>query len=197
MEPHPVADWQRLGMLLKRRRPQLDQRYRTRRVFAEDNHLTDKTVQEIENAYRQTFSEEMLSAIEVAYRLPAGTLECVLADPTITELPAPTGPAVRTRQDTARTVEIPSWVDLRDLPEWEQHIWRTPNLSVEERQTAILMIYLERGELDDDTKSLLRLYRVIGKVVDRNLDRGGSSPARIREASGSVVTYPVKTRIVR
>lgn len=193
MEPHPVADWQRLGMLLKRRRPQLDQRYRTRRVFAEDNHLTDKTVQEIENAYRQTFSEEMLSAIEVAYRLPAGTISRVLADPSITELPSPTA----TPQPEPDKAHIPSWVDLRDLPEWEQHIWRIRGLSVDERKTAILLIYLQRGELDDDTEALLYLYRAIGEVVDRKLGRGNPGPAAVPGGAGSIANYPVKTRIVK
>ncbi len=186
MEPHPVEDWQRLGKLLKRRRPQLD-------LFAEDNSLTDKTVQEIENAYRQTFTEEMLSAIEVAYRLPAGTIGRVLGDPGITELPAPTA-APRPEPDT---VHIPSWVDLRDLPEWEQHIWRIPGLSVDERKTAILLIYLQRGELDDDTEALLYLYRAIGEVVDRKLGRGNPTHAAAREGAGSLSNYPVKTRIVR
>lgn len=194
MAPHPVDDWQRLGTLLKRRRPQLDQRYRTRRVFADENHLTDKTVQEIENAYRQTFTQEMLSAIEVAYRLPAGTIERVLNDPDITELPAP----ISNHQREPDRADIPTWVDLRDLPEWEQHIWRIPGLSVEERQTAILIIYLQRRELDDDTEALLHLYALLTPAAERNLGRGGgASPARTSKPSGSTVNYPVKTRIVR
>ena len=44
MEIDSKADWQRLGRLLRQRRPQLDQRYRIRRVFADENHLTDKVM---------------------------------------------------------------------------------------------------------------------------------------------------------
>lgn len=192
MKPRPVEDWQRLGTLLKRRRPQLDQRYRTRRVFAEDNHLTDKTVQEVENAYRQTFTEEMLSAIEVAYRLPAGTIEHVLNDPGITELPAPTS----TAQTEPGHVHIPTWVDLSGLPDWEQAIWRIPALSVEERQTAILIVYLQRGELEDDTEALLYLYRAIGEVVGRKFG-GGNLSSAARDGCDSAPHQSGKTRIVR
>lgn len=168
MAPHPVhKDWQRLGKLLKQRRPQLNPRYRTRRTFAEENHLNDKTVQEIENAYRPTFSDTMLAAIEVAYQLPAGTIARVLDDPSITELPTPAG---EHRPDRG-SVNIPHWVDLRDLPEWEQHIWGTPQLTVEQREAAILLIRLERGDLDDDTDGLLRLYHALGRVVERRLHR--------------------------
>ena len=43
--------------------------------------------------------------------------------------------------------EVPSYVDLDSLPAWEQHIWRTPGLSVQQRQMAILLVRLDRGDL--------------------------------------------------
>lgn len=81
------------------------------------------------------------------------------------DLPAQTAPAPA----PADRVAIPHWVDLRDLPAWEQHIWRTPRLTVEEREAAILLIRLQRGDLTDDTDGLLRLSHSLNKVIERNL----------------------------
>lgn len=75
MDAYPREAWLRLGQHLKQRRPQIDPRYRIRRVFAEENGLTDKTVQEVENAYRDTFSPVMLATIEAAYQLKDGSIE--------------------------------------------------------------------------------------------------------------------------
>jgi hypothetical protein len=79
LDAYPREAWLRLGQQLKQRRPQLDPRYRIRRVFAKENGLTDKTVQEIENAYRETFRPEMISVIETAYQLQEGSIERFLA----------------------------------------------------------------------------------------------------------------------
>lgn len=73
-------------------------------------------------------------------------------------------------------VVVPHWVSLRDLSDWEQHIWVTPGLTVEQRQAAVLLVRLQRGDLDDDTEGLLRLYHAIGDVVGRHLER--SDPPR-------------------
>lgn len=64
-------------------------------------------------------------------------------------------------------VDIPPHVSLRDLPAWEQHIWRTPGLTVEQREGLILFGRLERGDLLDDTAGLTRLYNQIGQILDR------------------------------
>lgn len=80
MDAYPREAWERLGQRLKQRRPQIDTRYRVRKIFAEEHDgLTDKTVQEIENAYRTTFSDVMLSTIEAAYQLKGGSIERFLA----------------------------------------------------------------------------------------------------------------------
>lgn len=87
MESYPPEAWQRVGRLLIQRRVQLSKRYRVRKVFARERGITDKTAQEIENAYRTTFSEEMIAAIESAYEIASGSFEKALADPDMTEFP--------------------------------------------------------------------------------------------------------------
>lgn len=67
--------------------------------------------------------------------------------------------------DADEPVFIPPTVSLPSLKPWEQHIWKTPDLTVEERESAILLVRLKRGDLNDDTGALLRLYHAIGKAV--------------------------------
>lgn len=86
----------------------------------------------------------------------------VLEPDDVTQIQAPS-PALNTH------VAIPYWVDLRDLPEWEQHIWRTPGLTIEQREAAILLIRLQRGDLHDD-EGLLRLSNALHRVVTRRLE---------------------------
>lgn len=184
METYPKADWQRLGRLLKQRRPQLDQRYRIRRVFAEENQLTDKTVQEIENAYRQTFTDEMLSSIEVAYRLPPGTLEKVLQDPELTEFPYEHHSGTATlhlktsmhASGTAHHVELPADVSLQDLEPWERAIWLVPGLSIEERGLAIQAVRWSRAPNDEDR--MTKLFIAMGPTMARLIDAQGNNPSR-------------------
>lgn len=171
-------NWERLGRLLKQRRPQLDLRYRIRRVFAEENNLTDKTVQEIENAYRETFSPEMLSAIEVAYRLPSGTVAEVLADPNRTTLPPPT-PPVRAvpGQRSGTAVEIPAGVSLEDLPDEEAAIWQLPDTSVHERELLIHMLRVWRGDRGESLDELYRALAALARQRDGERSNGGSRHA--------------------
>lgn len=138
---HTKAAWRRVGLLLKRRRPQLDPRYRVRRIFAEEKNLRDKTVQEIENAYRTSFTEEMLAAFETAYQLAPGSIRQALGDPALTEFPgkldspAPK-PAMRAPSATDM-VFVPGDLVLGELEPWEAHLWHTPQLSVDDRRTLI------------------------------------------------------------
>lgn len=178
METYPDEAWQRLGKLLRQRRPLIDPRYRVRRVFAADHSLTDKTVQEVENAYRHTFSTDMIAAIEVAYRLPPGTITQVLASPDIDRLPdldttVTVGPA-HERTATTTGADIPPEVDLDVLPEWERHIWLTPHLTAHERRIAILLIRLARNDLHD-RPALLDLKRAVDDIIEREL-RNGHNP---------------------
>lgn len=79
MADYPDEAWQRLGRLLLQRRPQLDARYRIRKVFAAERGLTDKSVQDVENAYRKNFSDEIISAFETAYQWSPGSIDRVLS----------------------------------------------------------------------------------------------------------------------
>lgn len=67
--------------------------------------------------------------------------------------------------DADEPVYIPPSVSLVDLDRWEQHIWQTPDLTVQQREVAILIVRLQRGEISDDTGALLQLYHAIGKTV--------------------------------
>src|SRR5690606_136616 len=179
MENYPDEAWQRLGKLLRQRRPLIDPRYRVRRVFAAVNRPTDKTVQEVENAYRSTFSDQMPTAIEVAYRLPPGTIHEVLANPDVDRLPdldsVTVGP-IDTRTSPQADVDLPPEVDLDVLPEWERHVWLTPGLTIEERRMAILLVRLARDELHD-VPALIALKDTVDEITKREL-RGGT-PGRV------------------
>jgi hypothetical protein len=102
VDAYPREAWKRLGQHLQQRRPQIDTRYRIRRIFAAENVLTDKTVQEIENAYRTTFSPVMLSTIEHAYQLKPGSIERFLSGEGDLE---PAEPVVRVSQPPLRIVD--------------------------------------------------------------------------------------------
>jgi len=60
--------------------------------------------------------------------------------------------------------EIPTWVNLQDLEEWERHVWLTPRASVEERQTMIAIVRLGRGEGDLDADAVASLWRALDAV---------------------------------
>ncbi|MFB4306958.1 hypothetical protein [Actinomadura sp. GTD37] len=87
----------------------------------------------------------------------------------INPMPGPTGDGwfvVRWGEGDTQDVEIPSHVSTVDLPPWEQRIWQMPGLNVQERQTAIYLIRLQRGDLEDDTEGLRRLYNAIALILD-------------------------------
>jgi hypothetical protein len=116
---------------------------------------------------------ESLRKLARLWKIPLGEMlvHAGYADPDEIYLIAPR-PHVPEHYDP-EPVTIPSWVDFRDIPEWEQHIWRTPGLSVEQREGAILLIRLHRGDLNDDTEGLLRLYDTIAPIAQRHLRRNG------------------------
>lgn len=136
--------WLRVGGMLKRRRPEIDPRYRVRKRFAEANGLPDKTVQEIENGYRTSFRETTMAAFDKAYQLAPGSIDQALDTPTMTEFPnklGPTEPATPTQptDDVAfPPVQLTHPADTEDFDEpWAAHIWRTPGLSAEDRRHLI------------------------------------------------------------
>ncbi|MFG2001773.1 hypothetical protein ACGFNU_21740 [Spirillospora sp. NPDC048911] len=169
MEKYPDEDWERLGQLLRLRRPQLNQRYRIRRVFAEDNHLTDKTVQEIENAYRKTFSDDMIAAIEVAYRLPQGAIEEILKDSTVTEYPHHAGTGLLNFPPEPPAADIPPGVSLQDIEPWERAIWLIPGLTADERGFAIACVRWSRdpkAEPAIDSLGILMLFKMADRIPE-------------------------------
>lgn len=63
-----------LGEQLKRRRVDLDPKYRSRGVFAAETGLNERLVADLENARREGYRDTTLAAVEVAYRLEPGTV---------------------------------------------------------------------------------------------------------------------------
>jgi len=85
-------------------------------------------------------------------------------------MPGPDGDGwfvVRWGEGDAPDVEIPPYVSTVDLEPWEQRIWQTPGLNVQERETAIYLIRLQRGDLEDDTEGLQRLYNAIALILGK------------------------------
>ncbi|MGV2384858.1 MAG UNVERIFIED_CONTAM: hypothetical protein LOD86_06255 [Thermobifida fusca] len=154
--------WQRLADLLVKRRVSLDPKYKSRRAFCEAKDIDYRVISDLEKARRDNFSPPMITAIEVAYEIADGAIQQALADPAITELPP-----------RRRTVVVDPLTEppLPDLEPWERHIWANPHLSDSDKEIAILIIRLKRGDLDDDTKGLLRLTRTLNRVVERHLER--------------------------
>lgn len=66
--------WQRLGTALKQRRVTLDQRFRSRKAFAEATGLDYRLIYDIEESRRTNFSVATLTAIEVSYQLTPGAI---------------------------------------------------------------------------------------------------------------------------
>jgi hypothetical protein len=132
-EQWPKEAWIRVGELLKQRRPQIDPRYHKRRAFARDTGIPDKTIQEVENAYRSTFSSDLIAGFETAYRLAAGSIREVLENPGLPDFPR----KLNDRLPAADTAFVPSPNELDSMEPWEAHLWRTPQLSDFDRQTLI------------------------------------------------------------
>lgn len=145
MDAYPTEAWERLGQHLQQRRPQIDSRYRIRRVFAAENGLTDKTVQEIENAYRTTFTPVMLSTIEAAYRLKPGAIEDVLAGGEF----EPVEPVVRVSQPKL-TVPDPPGLRIADLDETRVHIDYTVDT-----ETTMDEVYERLGEVSAIERAMI------------------------------------------
>lgn len=149
MQQHPREAWLRVGRLLKQRRPQLDPRYRVRRDFAKENGITDKTAQEVENAYRTNFTVEMIAAIERAYQIAPGAILKALEDPSLTELP-PREPAAGHQPSKGAASQEPAWAappdDLPDdviwdgLPDEAMQTWHFTRMTPDERRTLMKVI---------------------------------------------------------
>jgi hypothetical protein len=109
---------ERLGELLVQRRIELNPRWRKRTVFAEDHGLNWRLLYDIERARRDTFGDETLAAVEVAYRWRKGSIAAVLAG----RDPVPMGDDAPPRDDLA-DLEAELGVDLSSLPPDVRRIW--------------------------------------------------------------------------
>jgi hypothetical protein len=114
----PQGARKRLGELLVQRRIELNPRWRKRTVFAEDHGLNWRLLYDIERARRDTFSDETLAAVEVAYRWRKGSIAAVLAGGD----PAPMGDDASPRDELA-DLEAELGVDLSSLPPDVRRIW--------------------------------------------------------------------------
>jgi transcriptional regulator with XRE-family HTH domain len=69
-------DWRRLGEEVERRRGQLG--FGSRREFAEKTGFAEKTLGDVENGRRDTYSPVTISRLEAALRWPAGAVDAIL-----------------------------------------------------------------------------------------------------------------------
>jgi hypothetical protein len=118
MTTAPQGTRKRLGELLVQRRIELNPRWRKRTVFAEDHGLNWRLLYDIERARRDSFSDETLAAIEVAYRWRKGSIAAVIAG----------GDPVPLDDDTSRDGELDRFerelgVDLSSLDPATRRIW--------------------------------------------------------------------------
>lgn len=103
-----TTGWERLGLLLLRRRVHLG--YPNRSAFARDKGLkNDRTLSDLEKAKRTNFGDNTLAHMEVVYEWAPGSIERVLAggEPT---------PIEETRADTrgiSVRVDLPERSELR------------------------------------------------------------------------------------
>src|ERR1700733_5729560 len=118
MTTAPQDARERLGELLVQRRIELNPRWRKRTVFAEDHGLNWRLLYDIERARRDTFSDETLAAVEVAYRWRKGSIAAVLAGGD----PAPMSDGASPRDELA-DLEAELGVDLSSLPPDVRRIW--------------------------------------------------------------------------
>lgn len=157
-QPRVDPAWEKLAQLLIQRRTKLDPRYHNRRTFCQERKIDYRVISDLEGARRENFSGPMLSAIEVAYGLPAGLIEKFVRNPDTTEFPldhhAASGTislgASLTGSATTTDGDRPSGLSLQDMDPWEQKIWEIRELSVHEREMAIAMVRWIQDPTDDD-----------------------------------------------
>lgn len=136
--------------------------------LAEDAGIPQATMSRIVNG-RAEPSIDSLRKLAQLWKIPLGELlvHAGLADPNDLHV-------YITHPDNDHVdslASIPAHIRLKDLEPWEEAIWLNPHLSTTEKDTAILLIRLERGTLTDDDGLLLRLYDALGRILKRRLGR--------------------------
>lgn len=134
---NPSTAWRQLGERLTARRPQVDPRFRNRRVFAQENRVDYRVVFDIEKARRSNFSTGTITALEMAYRWKLGSIKKVLDGGE---------PDVEPAASVEPKAEVPEWVDLDSLNPAERQIWTELNrCSVEEREGLAAFLHAFRA----------------------------------------------------
>lgn len=164
--------WRNLARLLVERRVQLAPRFHNRRAFCDEKHLDYRVVSDIETARRDNFGAPMLTALEVGYEIAEGGIRQALKDPATEVLPerskhrTPAAPSAAPSVDRERGgVFIPENVPYEDLDPWEQAIWSAPQLTVEERESAIYFLHLVRGDLAGEGENLSALLATLRAII--------------------------------
>jgi hypothetical protein len=133
-------DWQRLGEEVERRRGQLG--YGSRHAFAEATQFAEKTLGDVENARRETYSPVTLARLERALRWPPGTVDAILAgdSPPASrpDLP-PFDPAIPVPQLVAELIRM--LAPDSPLPD-EERVWLLTTLDVILQRPRV---YMTRG----------------------------------------------------
>jgi hypothetical protein len=147
MPPASESAWTRLGNLLAARRIELGARYKNKALFAREREINRRMLWNIESGTRDTYSADTLRAIESAYMLVPGSLDRVLAGGGLEPLPPPR--AAVPEPAPARWDDEPqgdaAWT-LFPRDRTKRWLWRTPNLTEDERAELIALIDRKRAE---------------------------------------------------
>lgn len=147
MPPENESAWARLGRLLAGRRIQLGARYKNKALFSREREINRRMLWTIESGARDTYTPDTLRAIEAAYMLAPGSLDRVLDGGELEPLPSPRAAAPEAapvRWDDEPEGDA-AWNLFPDDPT-KRHVWRTPNLTEDERAALIALVDRKRAE---------------------------------------------------
>ena len=117
MPSHPRSAWTRLGELLRRRRIELDLRYRNRRTFEADRAPgLYRIINAIETGERDNYEPGTIAALEVAYDLVPGSIDRALDGGELEPQPV-LADAAGAADTLAVTRTMPPRHDTRNRPE--------------------------------------------------------------------------------
>ena len=85
---HDEGRWRAIGEQLTHRRVELDIRYKNLTLFTEEQGIDYRLAWDIENGRRGNYRTATLTALDIAYGLPPGTLRALAAGLTIRQAAA-------------------------------------------------------------------------------------------------------------
>lgn len=141
--------------------------------LAEDAGIPQATMSRIVNG-RAEPSIESLRKLAHLWEIPLGEILVHAGIAGIDDLR--TAPC--TSDTSTPPASIPSDIILDSLEPWERHIWLTPDLTVEQRRSAIRWIRVQRGD-HDDVVMLLALSDALHEAIGRQLRRRDHNPRRV------------------